>query len=156
MTTVSTVLLNHLDELREEEFERFKWYMTKGVATGFDPIPKCKLEKTTRENVVDLMKSNYMSDTGKIAVKILREMQQNNLAEQLEEKLAKVQEKTDQADGVVSCPAQAPVAPVGPGAPGAPGAPGVHQTITADGSSKVTAPVLCGSQFGGPVNLTFN
>ncbi|XP_037399039.1 uncharacterized protein si:ch211-114l13.9 [Pygocentrus nattereri] len=153
MTNVSTVLVNHLYELKEEEFERFKWYMTKDVAIGFDPIPKGKLEKKTRENVVDLMKSNYMSDTGKIAVKILREMQQNNLAEQLEEKLAKVQEKTDQADGVVSCPAQAPVAAVGPAAPGAPG---VHQTITADSSSKVTAPVLCGSQFSGPVNLTFN
>ncbi|KAL6482349.1 hypothetical protein MHYP_G00104290 [Metynnis hypsauchen] len=153
MTTISTVLVNHLNDLRDEEFQRFKWYMTKDVATGFDYIPRSKLEKTTREDVVDLMKSKYLSDTGKIAVKILRQMQQNDLAEKLEEELSKVQEKTDQADGVVSCPAQAPVAPV---APGATGAPGVHQTIKADSSSKVTAPVLCGGQFNGPVNFNFN
>ncbi|KAL7845202.1 hypothetical protein AOLI_G00233940 [Acnodon oligacanthus] len=156
MATVSTVLVNHLYELKEKEFEKFKWYMTRGVAKGFDHIPEGKLENTTREDVVTLMKSKYLSDMGKIAVQILRQMQQNDLAEKLEEKLAKVQDKTDQADGVVSCPARAPVAPVGPGAPGAPGAPGVHQTITADSSSRVTAPVVCGGQFSGPVNFTFN
>ncbi|XP_066516615.1 caspase b-like isoform X2 [Hoplias malabaricus] len=92
MATVSSVLLYHLDELLDDEFKRFKWYLTEGKLQGINPIAKSKLENVKQIKVVSLMEEQYgSSDAGKIAVRILREMQQNNLAKKLEENLREVQ-----------------------------------------------------------------
>ncbi|XP_066516618.1 caspase b-like isoform X3 [Hoplias malabaricus] len=92
MATVSSVLLYHLDELLDDEFKRFKWYLTEGKLQGINPIAKSKLENVKQIKVVSLMEEQYgSSDAGKIAVRILREMQQNNLAKKLEENLREAQ-----------------------------------------------------------------
>ncbi|KAI4883011.1 hypothetical protein NFI96_020593 [Prochilodus magdalenae] len=146
MTRISTLLLEHLYDLTGDDLDRFKWFLKTGVAQGFAPIPQGKLENTKREAVVDLMMSAYDSDAGTVALQILRRMQQNNLATQLEKKLQEVQDqasRADQVDGAASGSAQAP------------GARGVQQNIQADNSSNVTAPVISGGTYHGPVNLTF-
>ncbi|XP_036413446.1 pyrin [Colossoma macropomum] len=148
MPTVSTVLVDHLDDLLDAEFNRFKWHLTDGVADGFSPISKGKLEKAKQQEVVNLMISAYgPSDAGKITGRILRKMQQNNLADQLKKNLAEVkdqEDQADQADGAVSSPAKASRAPR------------VHQNIKADSSGRVSANVISDGQFHGPTNLTFN
>ncbi|XP_066516619.1 caspase b-like [Hoplias malabaricus] len=151
MTTVSSVLLAHLDELLADEFHRFKWYLTEGKLQGINPIAKSKLENAKQTEVVSLMVKQYgSSDAGKIAVRILREIQQMNLADQLKKKLAEAQDQAEEVSSCVSTVAQAKVPAQ------APGAKGVTQSISAGTSGSVKAPVISGSTFSGPVNMTFN
>lgn len=79
MATTKIVIFDALDELKEDEFKNFKWRLSK--------IPRGRLEKTDRHDVVDLMVQHYTSDAGKIAVETLRNIYQNELAERLEGKL---------------------------------------------------------------------
>ncbi|XP_072513266.1 caspase b [Salminus brasiliensis] len=147
MTTISEVLLFILEDMRGEEFKKFKWYLKEGVVNSFSSIPVCKLEKANREDTVDLMKDQYKQDAGKVAEEILRKMQQNSLAEQLQKKLLQVQNQSVVVDSTVSTTSHVP---------GAPGASGIQQTITAGESGKVSAPVISGGHFSGPTTFTFN
>ncbi|KAK1803136.1 hypothetical protein P4O66_021663 [Electrophorus voltai] len=144
MATIRVLLLNTLNDLLEEEFKSFKWQLTNGVAKGFSSIARSKLEKAKHMDVVDLMVNQYgLSDAGKIAVRVLQNISQNNLAENLKKQLAEVQAETADGVGASSNSALAPTAP------------GFAQSITADTSSKVMAPVITGVTFSGPVNFSF-
>uniref|UniRef100_A0A665U2G8 Pyrin domain-containing protein n=1 Tax=Echeneis naucrates TaxID=173247 RepID=A0A665U2G8_ECHNA len=44
-----------LDDLTEEEFKRFKWYLGKTTVDNIVPIKVMELSKAEREEVVDLM-----------------------------------------------------------------------------------------------------
>ncbi len=84
---MATVILDALNELLEAEFEDFKRHLSSG--TQVNSIARGKLEKANHHNVVDLMVQQYgTSDAGKIAVTVLRNIKQNDLADQLKRKLA--------------------------------------------------------------------
>uniref|UniRef100_A0A8B9JME0 Si:ch211-114l13.9 n=1 Tax=Astyanax mexicanus TaxID=7994 RepID=A0A8B9JME0_ASTMX len=88
MTTICKVLIDILDELTGKDFKRFKWYMTDGKLNDIKSIARSKLENTSVEETVDLMIDQYKQDAGEVAEKILKNMEQNNLAEQLKNKLS--------------------------------------------------------------------
>ncbi|ROL51987.1 Caspase-1 [Anabarilius grahami] len=57
--------------------------MTKDI----EPIPRARLQTTVRHDVVDRMVQQYSANAGNIAVKVLQNMKQNDLAIDLEQKL---------------------------------------------------------------------
>lgn len=84
MATTKTVIFDALTELLQDEFKDFKWRLS----NSDKPIPRGKLENAERQDVVDLMVQRYNeSDAGKIAVRTLRNIKQNELADQLKENL---------------------------------------------------------------------
>ncbi|XP_076826938.1 aquaporin-10-like [Brachyhypopomus gauderio] len=89
MGSVPVLILDSLNELLEEEFKSFKWQLTDGVAKGFCPISKGKLEKARQTDVVDFMVGQYgLSEAGNITVRILRNIQHNNIADELKKRLS--------------------------------------------------------------------
>uniref|UniRef100_A0AAX7VWZ5 NACHT domain-containing protein n=2 Tax=Haplochromini TaxID=319058 RepID=A0AAX7VWZ5_ASTCA len=55
-------LLDMLDDLGEEELERFHFYLEKGPGGDFTTIKKSRLEKASRTRTVDLMVETYTTD----------------------------------------------------------------------------------------------
>ncbi len=83
---MATVILDALNELLEAEFKEFKWHLSSG--TQVNSIARGKLENTNCHDVVDLIVQQYgSSDAGKIAIRVLRKINQNDLADQLKGKL---------------------------------------------------------------------
>uniref|UniRef100_G3PJT8 Pyrin domain-containing protein n=1 Tax=Gasterosteus aculeatus TaxID=69293 RepID=G3PJT8_GASAC len=84
MEKVKKDILKTLEQLKEEDFQRFKWYL-KNNSSPEDPrsIPPCDLQNADRMNTVDLMVRCYDTDSVQVAVKVLEEMQMNDLAEKL-------------------------------------------------------------------------
>ncbi|XP_016112666.1 caspase-1-A-like [Sinocyclocheilus grahami] len=85
-----------LEQLEEEEFNQFKWHLWNGVIKDISPISRGKLEKIKCHGVVDLMVQKYSADAGKIAVQVLRNMEQNELAHRLELNFQKVQQSVQE------------------------------------------------------------
>ncbi|XDV16683.1 hypothetical protein PO909_016285 [Leuciscus waleckii] len=86
------MMIDALDNLGDDDFENFKWYLCKGLVPGIDPIPKAKLQNAHRRGVVDCMVDKYSDEAGKITVQALRKINQNHLAKTLESKLQKGKE----------------------------------------------------------------
>ncbi|XP_077065424.1 NACHT, LRR and PYD domains-containing protein 3-like [Siphateles boraxobius] len=93
MASVKDLLLNSLMDLVEDEHKTFKWHLEK----DHESIKKCEMESAGRLQTVDKMVASFGPEEAvKITVKILRKMNQNNLAEQLENK-----HKRGQAEGTI-------------------------------------------------------
>ncbi len=170
MATTETAILDALQELLEEEFKEFKWHLSNG-GTPENSIPRGKLEKANRCDVVTLMVQQYRgSDAGKIAVRMLRKIKQNELADQLKGKLLEgtfwllcliyIYEYLILVDfEFISVSPSVPedVSAEGGASSGAAAAntstAGVKVTINASGGT-VKAPVIHGGVFKGP--MTFN
>ncbi|XP_077065434.1 NLR family CARD domain-containing protein 3-like isoform X2 [Siphateles boraxobius] len=83
MASVKDLLLNSLMDLVEDEHKTFKWYLEK----DHESIKKCEMESADRLQTVDKMVARFGPEEAvKITVKILRKMNQNNLADELENK----------------------------------------------------------------------
>ncbi|XDV16686.1 hypothetical protein PO909_016288 [Leuciscus waleckii] len=80
-------MIDALENLVDEDFKKFNWQLWNGVETGNDPIPKAKLQKADRSDVVDCMVDKYSDEAGKITVQALRKINQNHSAKILESKL---------------------------------------------------------------------
>ncbi|XP_040016925.2 NLR family CARD domain-containing protein 3 [Gasterosteus aculeatus] len=77
-------ILNILDDLMKEEFERFKWHLRDYSSLGHPrAIPPCDLETANRMNTVDLMVRCYDRDSVQVAMKVLKMMEMNDLADKL-------------------------------------------------------------------------
>ncbi|KAA0722781.1 Histone H2B 1/2 [Triplophysa tibetana] len=84
--SVQEILLKCLDDLKSEDLRRFTWYLTGGDRKS--KIPKSKLENKTTCDVVSCMIDHYQEDgAGRETLRILKKMNQNNLAEELQEEL---------------------------------------------------------------------
>ncbi|XP_077054801.1 pyrin domain-containing protein 1 [Siphateles boraxobius] len=139
MATTKTVILEALDELLTDEFKDFKWRLSNSDS----PIPRGKLEKADRRDVVDLMVQRYDTpDAGKIAVRTLRNMKQNELADRLKGKLQEVPEDVPAGAGSSSS-----------GTPVSAQTAGVTVNIKSNGGT-VKAPVVHGCNVTG--SMTFN
>ncbi|XP_073695284.1 tripartite motif-containing protein 16-like [Garra rufa] len=96
MASVADQLLAALDDLETEKLKRFKWHLKnhKGVSAA-------DLENADAPDTVDLMMKRFRPEEAvKTTVDILRKMNHNHLAEELENK-----HKQDQADGSIEDPA---------------------------------------------------
>ncbi|XP_077942500.1 NACHT, LRR and PYD domains-containing protein 3-like [Gasterosteus aculeatus] len=87
MEKVKKDLIKILEQLKEEDFKGFKWYLENHTCPeDLRSIPPCDLEKADRMNTVDLMVRCYDTDPVQVAMKVLEEMQMNDLAEKLSKK----------------------------------------------------------------------
>ncbi|XP_028275694.1 ribonuclease inhibitor-like, partial [Parambassis ranga] len=74
------VILKTLEDLGEEEFETFKWYMyQKRPPEDFPSIPKYKLEKATRTQTVDQMLQIYTENSIKVMNMVLVKIRRKNV-----------------------------------------------------------------------------
>ncbi|XP_050960528.1 uncharacterized protein LOC127161824 [Labeo rohita] len=98
MASVSEQLLAALDDLETDKLKRFKWHLKNDK--GFSAAA---LEKADAPDTVDLMMKRFRPEEAvKITVNILRKMNHNHLAEELENK-----HKQDQVEGSIEDPALA-------------------------------------------------
>ncbi|XP_051747979.1 tripartite motif-containing protein 16-like [Ctenopharyngodon idella] len=96
MASVSDHLLDALDDLDTDELKRFKWRLKN--LKGFS---RTALQKADAPDTVDLMMKSFGPEEAvKIMVDILRKMNQNHVAEQLENK-----HKQAQSEGSIEVPA---------------------------------------------------
>ncbi|XP_048051129.1 apoptosis-associated speck-like protein containing a CARD [Megalobrama amblycephala] len=83
MASVKEMLKKSLDELGSAELKTFQWHLL----NDHECISKCDMENADRLKTVDIMVACFRSEEAvKIAVNILRKMNQNLLAEKLEKK----------------------------------------------------------------------
>ncbi|XP_056310864.1 caspase b-like isoform X2 [Danio aesculapii] len=91
MDAINQLVTDVLEDLVESELKQFTRQLWIGVKPDVDPIPRGKLEKADRQDVVDSMVQHYSEDAGKITVQALRKIKQNERAKRLESNLLKVQ-----------------------------------------------------------------
>ncbi|XP_042610086.1 NACHT, LRR and PYD domains-containing protein 6-like [Cyprinus carpio] len=83
MASDKVLLLNSLKDLREAELKEFQWHLK----NDHESISESEMEKADRLKTVDKMVKCFGPEEAvKIKVGILKMMNQNNLAEQLENK----------------------------------------------------------------------
>ncbi|XP_050957734.1 NACHT, LRR and PYD domains-containing protein 12, partial [Labeo rohita] len=94
MASVKRKLNDTLDDLEEENLKRFKSYLRED-----GPIPVSVLEKADATDTVDQMLDRFGPERAvKITLDILKKMNQNHLAEQLENKHTKDQQKSSKTE----------------------------------------------------------
>ncbi|XP_032360980.1 pyrin [Etheostoma spectabile] len=76
-------LWNTLEDLTEEQFKHFKWFLKQDeVLDGFSGISVARLEKADRQDTVDLMVQNYQGPGAlKVTLKVLENIKRNDLAQ---------------------------------------------------------------------------
>ncbi|KAG9335970.1 hypothetical protein JZ751_003368 [Albula glossodonta] len=95
---VHTVLLECLDNLWEDELERFHFYLNNELPEEYKSIPKSHLEGQSRTNTVDKMLKRYgRKQAWRVTVHILRKMDLNEQAESLQTRIDRgvAREETD-------------------------------------------------------------
>uniref|UniRef100_G3N8M9 Pyrin domain-containing protein n=1 Tax=Gasterosteus aculeatus TaxID=69293 RepID=G3N8M9_GASAC len=109
MEKVKKDILNILKGLKEEDFKEFKWHLENHRSPeDHRSIPRSDLENKDRMDTVDLMVQYYGKDSVQVAVEVLKEMKENNLAEKLSKmnfnptgKLLKSRRKT--SENITNC-----------------------------------------------------
>lgn len=145
MAPTKTAIFDVLNNLLEGEFKEFKWRLS-NKETPENSIPRGKLEKADRQDVVEYMEQHFgTSDAGKVALHVLHSMNQNNLAEQLMKTLQEVSKVSDVDSGSSSSRGNPPTAP----SPAA----GVVMNLNASGGN-IKAPVIHNSVINGAVNFS--
>ncbi len=82
MASVKKLLVDSLKELVEAELKEFQWHL---VNLYHEHLSRSELEKADRFDTVDMMVKCFGPEEAvKVMVDILKKMNQNNLAEQLE------------------------------------------------------------------------
>ncbi|XP_059367581.1 uncharacterized protein LOC132106015 [Carassius carassius] len=106
MASVSEQLLAALDDLDADKLKRFKWHFK-----NYKGFSVAHLEKADAHDTVDLMMKRFGPEEAvKITVDILRKMNQNHVAEELEDKHKKAQDESSIKD---PAPAGAESEPIG-------------------------------------------
>ncbi|KAM4584570.1 caspase b-like [Odontesthes bonariensis] len=83
------LLIETLEGIYENDFKKFKYYLTLEVLDSCRPIPKGRLETASRTETVDLMTQAYGEEMAvTITVEILRKLLINDAADKLKRKYA--------------------------------------------------------------------
>lgn len=93
MDATKNLISEALEQLLSAEFKKFVWHLWNGVAADIEPIPRAALENADRQDVVDRMVQKYSTNAGTVAVQVLLNINQNDLAKSLDVKLQKGKEK---------------------------------------------------------------
>ncbi|XP_042258995.1 NACHT, LRR and PYD domains-containing protein 12-like isoform X2 [Thunnus maccoyii] len=86
MAKLKEELLNTLEDLKEDEFKKFKWFLKEDdILEGFKHIPVAQLEKAGREETVDLMVQKHQ-DHGALQLtkKVLEKISRKDLVQRLQ------------------------------------------------------------------------
>uniref|UniRef100_A0A8D0A4M3 Pyrin domain-containing protein n=1 Tax=Sander lucioperca TaxID=283035 RepID=A0A8D0A4M3_SANLU len=83
MTAVD--LFNTLEDLKEDEFKKFKWYLQQpNILEGYQSIKVSMLEDAERQDTVDVMVNTYhLHGALKVTKKVLEMINRNDLAQSL-------------------------------------------------------------------------
>uniref|UniRef100_A0A4W5QJA0 Pyrin domain-containing protein n=1 Tax=Hucho hucho TaxID=62062 RepID=A0A4W5QJA0_9TELE len=85
MLDVPALLQTTLEKLTEEQLKIFQLNLTSVQLPGFSPIPESQLENPDRQDTVDQMVKSYDPEGAvEITLRILREMNQHDLAKKLQ------------------------------------------------------------------------
>ncbi|KAK9951851.1 hypothetical protein ABG768_017726, partial [Culter alburnus] len=94
MASVKKLLNDTLDDLKKHDRKRFKSYLKDD-----GPIGAGKLEKADVTDIVDIMMEHFGAEEAvKITLNILRKMNQNRLAEELQNNYTEVQKSSEAAE----------------------------------------------------------
>ncbi|XP_015260577.1 PREDICTED: NACHT, LRR and PYD domains-containing protein 3-like [Cyprinodon variegatus] len=78
------LVLRALKDLGDNELKEFKWYLQKPETLGgFPIIPKSKIDKADRTDMVDQMLQTYCESTLQVTKKILKKLDRNDLVQGL-------------------------------------------------------------------------
>ncbi|XP_039669475.1 E3 ubiquitin-protein ligase TRIM21-like [Perca fluviatilis] len=82
MTAVD--LFNTLEDLKEEEFKKFKWCLQQDILEGYQSIKVSKLENAERQDTVDVLVNTYqLQGALKVTKKVLEMIKRNDLVQSL-------------------------------------------------------------------------
>ncbi|XP_039668649.1 E3 ubiquitin-protein ligase TRIM39-like isoform X4 [Perca fluviatilis] len=82
MTAVD--LFNTLEDLKEDEFKKFKWILQQDMLEGYQSIKVAKLENAERQDTVDVMVKTYqLQGALKVTKKVLEKINRNDLVQSL-------------------------------------------------------------------------
>ncbi|XP_072228216.1 NACHT, LRR and PYD domains-containing protein 3-like isoform X2 [Leuresthes tenuis] len=80
----SSDLLGILEDLAEEEFRKFQWFLQQAEdLKEFPAIPRCKLENADRMNTVSELKETYSKNAVEVTIKVLKMIRKNDLVQRL-------------------------------------------------------------------------
>ena len=86
---VAELLLETLEELRQDDFEKLKWYLSMNASAGYKPIPPSQLETASRlVTVSKIIESNGEEKAVNVTAEILKRMNNNDAAKRLMNKYA--------------------------------------------------------------------
>ncbi|XP_053182837.1 NACHT, LRR and PYD domains-containing protein 1 homolog [Scomber japonicus] len=85
ITTVGERILGRLQDLEEEDFKDFKWFLQKRnfIPADFPCIPWSKLEKVDMKRVVDLMEQTYNQQAVEVTKMLFKKINRNDLVKLL-------------------------------------------------------------------------
>ncbi|XP_078140677.1 NACHT, LRR and PYD domains-containing protein 3-like [Centroberyx gerrardi] len=84
MVIVKELLLETLNDLGDEDFKSFRWFLQQDdILEGFPAIPKSRLEKADRLDTVDQMVQTYSENTLEVTKKVLMKINRNDLEQSL-------------------------------------------------------------------------
>ncbi|XP_041640337.1 caspase b-like [Cheilinus undulatus] len=78
------LLLETLEDLLEDDFKKFKWFLSMEILGHCKPVPRSQLQNASRTDTVDKMVTRYGKETAvNLAVEILCETGNNQAAKTL-------------------------------------------------------------------------
>lgn len=84
MVTPKEVLLGTLEDLGDEDFKKFKWFLQQSeFLDDFSVIRKSRLENADRVDTVDQMVQTYCINTIKVTRMVLGKLNRNDLVDNL-------------------------------------------------------------------------
>ncbi|KAM9362763.1 pyrin-like isoform 2-T3 [Symphorus nematophorus] len=82
--SVQQLLVETLEELIDEEFNQFKWYLALDVLQGCKPIKRAQLQNAARWDTVSKMSDSYGEELAvSLTIDILKKMGKNGSAAEL-------------------------------------------------------------------------
>ena len=82
--SVKGVLLKTLEDLSDEEFKKFKWFLQDpDILVGFQAIPKNQLENADRLDTVDKIIQTFSHQSVEVVKLVLKKVDRNDLVEKL-------------------------------------------------------------------------
>lgn len=127
---VPQLLLETLEDMRDDDFKKFKWHLTHEFSDRYKPIPKAHVEDSARIDIITKMIERYgEEDAVKITEDILKRMQQINAAKKLRNAYTAKEERAAEEKGAAASTVTPPSA-----------------SISAQQESVVIAPVLTNSK----------
>ncbi|XP_070776903.1 NACHT, LRR and PYD domains-containing protein 10-like [Enoplosus armatus] len=92
---VQQLLLETLEELRNDDFKMLKWYLSLKILDGCKPIAKSRLETASRAETVSRMSESYGEESAvSVTAAILKKMNFNGAAVRLQNTYAEGQPAT--------------------------------------------------------------
>ncbi|KAF1381142.1 hypothetical protein PFLUV_G00171460 [Perca fluviatilis] len=92
-------LFNTLEDLKEDEFKTFKWYLQQDILEGYQSIKESNLENAERQDTVDVMVNTYqLHGALKVTKKVLEMINRNDLVQSLPDTNSRPEESVDVSD----------------------------------------------------------